>query len=213
MGTSFPNSLPSFDEVDEPLISHVEEREIIEEAPPSVALHPDELESLKTEAYERGLADGALQAKEALSSEMEHSLEEVMIFFEGMVERQKEVVQSLHKMMVEGVFSVVKLFLGPNLAQTELKRHLAEDVADMIKLFDKKLVLKCSKEDEKSLKTLLTNRDNISIIVEQSKEQGQLSIVTDNSQAVLDQTVWMQSVRERIIQAAKAVMQLRKKES
>lgn len=213
MVKSFPNSLPSFDAEDEMPISQEEEREVIEVSSPSITLHPDEVEALKAEAYERGLADGALQAKETLSDEMQHSLEEVISFFEEMVERQKEVLQSLHGMMVEGVFSVVKLFLGPNLAQTELKRHLTDDVSDMVKLFDKKLILKCSKEDEKSLKTLLTNRDNISIIVEESKEQGQLSLLTESSQAVLDQAVWMQGVRERIIQAAKAVMQLRRKDS
>lgn len=209
MAISFQDTLASFEEIDTTPLQEEEEEIHVEDVSPSINLHPDELETLKEEAYQRGLKDGQAKAESTFSEKMASSLKDITLCYEQSIEQKKQALTNIHKMMIDGVFNVVNLFLGPNLAQTELKKDLKDDFKKFSSLFNDQQVITCSKYEKEELEHLFKDNKKILINTSSEKERGDITLEVDGKISTFNQAEWINDVRNNIVKAAKAIRELK----
>lgn len=112
-------------------------------------------------------------------------------------------------MMIDGVFNVVNLFLGPNLAQTELKKDLKDDFKKFSSLFNDQQVITCSKYEKEELEHLFKDNKKILINTSSEKERGDITLEVDGKISTFNQAEWINDVRNNIVKAAKAIRELK----
>lgn len=204
---AFSESLEDFSRHD-PVVAETEEMEDGEDMPepdPVISLHPDELERLKSEAYQQGHEAGGQAAERRLSSQMADSVRQVLAFMKEEETRRHGLVTGMADMFVQSLCQTVEELVSGDLSRTKLAAHLVEEAAALVRRCEGPVRVSCAADDEHGLKEALDGLKDVSLHVDEDRQAGTLVASVGETCLTLDRHGWAETVRQRVAEAMQAL--------
>lgn len=204
---SFSESLEDFSRHEPLLAAGADETEDEEEPAqdPTVTLHPDELERLKSEAYQQGHEAGMTAAEQHLSGQMAEAVRQVLAFMEEEESRRHEMVMKMADLFVQTVCQTVEELVSGDLSRTKLACQLEEEAAALVRRCEGAVTVSCAPADEAALKVVLAGLKDVSLHVDVDRQAGTLMVSAAETQLTLDRHEWAETVRQRVDDAMQAL--------
>ncbi|QHI96473.1 hypothetical protein GT348_08930 (plasmid) [Aristophania vespae] len=169
----------------------------------SIRLQPEELEALKNQAFEEGRRKGEEEAQDSLSSQMSKTVDEIATFLVKEEARRHETMVQFAQKISDTVYEIIKERITD---QEALQRDIIQDIMSFIKECEGEITISCSGSDEEIFKNAFKNSSAIHIKIDPQLSIGRVTISSSDSLIEVDNSEWLNTVRERIMSSVKNVI-------
>lgn len=167
----------------------------------SIRLAPEELESIKSSAFEAGRKAGIEDTTNNLRAEMAQSIHTVISALASENDRRNASLLDSSKVFLTVLSAVIRDLVDPQSVELckGLQKDLTTDIRDLAKEIQGKIIVECSPVDSFVLKDKLADIPDLEVVEQKGLSTGQLTVKTDANSILLDRAIWLESVRKKIL--------------
>ncbi|GBR53186.1 hypothetical protein CSR02_14655 [Acetobacter pomorum] len=167
----------------------------------SIRLAPEELESIKSSAFEAGRKAGIEYTTNNLRAEMAQSIHTVISALASENDRRNASLLDSSKVFLTVLSAVIRDLVDPQSVELckALQKDLTTDIRELAKEIQGRIIVECSPGDSFVLKDKLADIPDLEVVEQKGLSTGQLTVKTDANSILLDRAIWLESVRKKIL--------------